>query len=132
MAKCWKSNAGAEKVGAKFLELLDSLIPNPLRMNFVEAIFRDVWDQRNGSRPNDVERLTTELARLKSLKKSIMARIAILSEQDFAAAYQEVEADISNTKATLDEMGATELSVDLALEYLKSIAYSGEVGRRFR
>ena len=114
----------ADKADAQFLDLLDALIPNPLRMNLVESVFRDVWEVRNGSRANDTERLQTQLANLKSQKKSIIAQIRVFTPTDFETAYKEVEAEILATTSVLEQIETTELDVDVAISYLNQMLWN--------
>jgi hypothetical protein len=117
---------GADKAHRQFMRVLDSLIPNTARMKLVEAVFHDVWDQRNASRQSETERLKTELARLASRKGNLLEQMQEngLTKQDFRELYGKVNSEILQAEAALAEVEGTELDVDIALKYLNHLLWN--------
>jgi DNA invertase Pin-like site-specific DNA recombinase len=116
----------ADKAEQQFMRVLDSMRPNPVRMRLVEAVFHDVWDQRNASRQSETERLQAQLARLSSRKGRLLEQMqeGVLIGEDFRTLYDKANAAIMQTENALADVQGKELDVDIALKYLKHLLWN--------
>ena len=111
----------AERLEDHFVQLLDSMRPNPSRMRLVEAVFRDVWATRNASRQSDTERLNAELKRLKDRKGRLIEQMqeGVLTGEDFREPYNKVNQELLQVELALAQVQGGELEVETAISYLK-------------
>jgi site-specific DNA recombinase len=116
----------ADKAEQQFIRVLDSLAPNPVRMRLVEAVFHDVWEQRNSSRQSETARLQSERSRLASRKERLLEQMQDggLTKEDFRTHYGKVNSEILQAESALEDVQGKELDVDIALNYLNHLLWN--------
>ncbi|MFZ1084040.1 MAG: hypothetical protein WAN35_03630 [Terracidiphilus sp.] len=95
-------------------------------MRLVEAVFHDVWDQRNASRKSEAVRLKTQFVRLGSRKGKLLEQMqeGVLTKEDFRTLYEKVNSEILQTEMAFADIQGKELDVDIALSYLNHLLWN--------
>ena len=110
----------AATVEASFLELLDSLQPEPRREQLISTVFRRVWDEKESYVVRDREMMQAELKKLEAKKKRLIEDRAagVLDIEDIAEPLREVKEQIDSIKFRLTSAMHSSIDVDTAINYL--------------
>lgn len=123
--RCFKAaghvNVAAERMEQDFIALLERLQPRSDRMMLIERIFERVWREKSASRSDEATALRTQLERLETNKRNVLAQMADgnLRGDDFRQFYDSICSELEEVRIRLASAEATELDLGTALEYLR-------------
>ena len=117
----------ADLVEMRFVALLERLQPDQDRMRLIDAIFRQVWTDKQNTAQSEATQLAGQLKRLETRKQNILNKIDKLKETDFDSMYQSTISEIQRVKLSLLDAQRTVIDVDTALSYLMHLLWNSHI-----
>ncbi len=119
-------NVRADVVDRAFFALLESLTPEPRRIELITSIFREVWNSRLSTAATEAQTLRSELTKLEAKKARLLHLMTEgdLSANDFKPLYEALRIQLADVRERLTVAEGSELDLETALGYLNHLLWN--------